>query len=108
MGSGRYARLLACLALVCLAASRQTSAQTQITAGVIQGTVADATGAVLPGVTVEVKNVDTNATTTRTTDADGRFVALAVASRAATRSPSRSPGSRRWSRKTSASRSVNR
>jgi hypothetical protein len=50
--------------------------QAQITAGVIQGTVTDATGAILPGVAVEVKNVETNAVSTHTTDSDGRFVAL--------------------------------
>ena len=51
-------------------------AQIQITTGVIQGTVTDATGAVLPGVTVEVKNVDTNSVESRITDANGRFVVL--------------------------------
>jgi hypothetical protein len=51
-------------------------AQTQITTGVIQGTVADATGALLPGVSVEIKNVETNLTLTRTTDTSGHFVAL--------------------------------
>jgi hypothetical protein len=50
--------------------------QTQITSGVIQGTVMDATGATLPGVSVEIKNVDTNQTITRVTGADARFVAL--------------------------------
>jgi outer membrane receptor for ferrienterochelin and colicin len=51
-------------------------AQTQITTGVIQGTVTDATGAALPGVTVEVRNVDTNLTRTLVTENDGRFVFL--------------------------------
>jgi len=50
--------------------------QTQITTGVIQGTVTDATGATLPGVSVEVKNVDTNLVSTRTTDNNGYFTAL--------------------------------
>ena len=52
-----------------------TAAQT-ITTGVIQGSVTDATGAVLPGAVVEVKNVDTNSVESRTTDGDGRFVVL--------------------------------
>src|SRR5262245_33306367 len=52
------------------------AAQTQITAGVIQGIVTDATGGVLPGVTVDVHNVDTNSTESRTTDGSGRFVVL--------------------------------
>ena len=36
------------------------SAQAQITTGVIQGSVLDPSGAALPGVDVEAKNVDTN------------------------------------------------
>ena len=51
-------------------------AQTQITTGTIEGTVVDASSAVLPGVDVEVRNVDTNFTRSLTTDRDGRFVAL--------------------------------
>ena len=51
-------------------------AQTQITTAVIEGVVVDASGAVLPGVDVEVRNVDTNFTRTLSTDRDGRFVAL--------------------------------
>jgi len=59
---------------VCFAAS--VGAQTQITTGVIQGTVTDPSGAVVPGAGVEVKNLDTNLTRKYTTDTDGRFVAL--------------------------------
>jgi hypothetical protein len=51
-------------------------AQTQITAGTIQGTVTDESGAVIPGASVEIKNLGTNQSRTLTTDADGRFVAL--------------------------------
>jgi hypothetical protein len=51
-------------------------AQTQITTGVIQGTVEDAQGAVVPGANVEVRNVDTNLTRTLATDDSGRFVFL--------------------------------
>ena len=50
--------------------------QTQITTGVIQGEVQDATGAVLPGVSVDAQNLDTNRLDTRVTDRDGRFVFL--------------------------------
>ena len=64
--------LLVCLGLV----SPPVWAQTQITTGVIQGTVSDATGAVLPGASVEIRNLDTNLTVTRSTDNSGRFVAL--------------------------------
>ena len=56
--------------------SVSAAAQTQITTGVIQGTVSDPQGAVVPGAAVEVKNLDTNLTRTTTTDGDGRFVAL--------------------------------
>src|SRR5882762_7729547 len=52
------------------------SAQSQITTAVIDGTVVDTSGAVLPGVDVEIRNVDTNLTRTMTTDRNGRFVAL--------------------------------
>jgi hypothetical protein len=51
-------------------------AQTQITTGVIQGTVQDEAGAVLPGASVEAKNVETNLTRTLVTDEGGRFVFL--------------------------------
>ena len=51
-------------------------AQTQITTGVVQGTVEDASGAVLPAAEVEAKNVDTNFARTLTTGPDGRFVFL--------------------------------
>ncbi|PWT95549.1 MAG: TonB-dependent receptor, partial [Blastocatellia bacterium] len=53
-------------------------AQTQSTTGTIQGTVTDVNGAVVPGANVEIKNLNTNATKTITTDENGRFVALAV------------------------------
>ena len=51
----------------------------QITTGVIQGSVADATGAALPGVTVEARNLDTNSGRTLVTESDGRFVFLQLA-----------------------------
>lgn len=49
-------------------------AQVESTSGSIQGEVTDATGALLPGATVEAKNVNTNAVRSSTTEADGRFV----------------------------------
>lgn len=53
-------------------------AQSQITTGQIQGLVQDANGAVVPGVNVEVKNLETNLSRTATTNEDGRYVALAL------------------------------
>src|SRR6185369_12704175 len=50
-------------------------AQSQATTGTIQGTVIDANGAAVPGANIEIKNLETNATRTLTTDEGGRFVA---------------------------------
>jgi hypothetical protein len=66
--------LMACAAWLALAPP--VSAQTQITTAVIEGVVTDASGAVLPGVDVEVRNVNTNFTRSLVTDQNGRFVAL--------------------------------
>ncbi|MBL8172147.1 MAG: carboxypeptidase regulatory-like domain-containing protein, partial [Acidobacteria bacterium] len=70
--SGLGLRLLLLVLLLPLAAY----AQTQITSGVIQGTLADERGAVIAGATVEVKNLDTNLAKTLTSDEGGRFVFL--------------------------------
>jgi hypothetical protein len=43
----------------------------QITTGVIQGAVSDSTGASLPGVTVEVRNLATNQSRSQVTEPDG-------------------------------------
>ena len=51
-------------------------AQSPITTAVIQGTATDTSGAVLPGVDVAVRNVDTNFTRNLVTDSSGRFIAL--------------------------------
>ena len=45
-----------------LAMAVTASAQPQITTGVIDGIVVDSSGGVLPGVDVQVRNVDTNLT----------------------------------------------
>src|SRR5436190_20863919 len=55
-------------------------AQTQITTGVIQGTILDEQGGVVPGASVEVRSPDTNFSKTLTTDSDGRFVFLQLSS----------------------------
>jgi hypothetical protein len=64
------------LLVSCLLFSLSPVAQSQITTAVIQGTVMDSTGAVLPGVDVSIVNPGTNLTQSRTSDADGRFVFL--------------------------------
>src|SRR5262245_28837760 len=43
--------------------------------GTIVGTVSDPSGAVVPGVTVTIRNVETNATFTTVTDATGNYAA---------------------------------
>jgi hypothetical protein len=61
------------LAILCLAVS--TNALAQGATGTISGSVKDETGAVLPGVTVQVRNMDTSLTRDLTTDEGGRFTA---------------------------------
>jgi len=78
-GPGVCCSLLA-LMLLLLASPIVTRAQTQITTGVIQGTVFDEANAVVAGANVEVKNTDTNLTKNLQTDSDGRFVFLQLPS----------------------------
>src|SRR5437016_6888627 len=52
--------------------------QTQITSGVIQGTVLDPSGAVIPGASVEAHNLDTQIRQATTSDESGRFSFLAL------------------------------
>lgn len=68
------------IGLFVLAMAVGAYAQTQSTTGTIQGTVLDEQGGAVPGATVEIKNLATNATRTLTTDDEGRFVALALQS----------------------------
>ena len=69
-------RRVAVLIGVVMAVALPVRAQTQITTGVIQGTVSDQSGALVPGATVEVRNVETNGIRTQITESDGRFVFL--------------------------------
>jgi len=71
----RTTRWFILLALL-LALPSSTVAQTQMTTAAIEGLVVDTSGAVLPGVGVEVRNVDTNLSRTLVTDGAGRFSAL--------------------------------
>ncbi len=66
--------------MILLLSAIPISAQTQITTGVIQGTVFDEANAVVAGADVEVKNTDTNLTKNLKTDSDGRFVFLQLPS----------------------------
>jgi len=66
------------LCLVVLALAATGFAQTQITTGVIQGTVSDQSGAVLQGAGVEAKESATNFTKSQNTDSNGRFTFLAL------------------------------
>ncbi len=52
--------------------------QTQITGGVIQGTVLDPSGAVITAASVEALNLDTNVRQSASTDENGRFSFLAL------------------------------
>src|SRR5688572_7408796 len=62
------------IVLVILATS--LFAQSQATTGVIEGTVTDATGGALPGVTVSLRNTATNFEQTQITDSTGRYRAV--------------------------------
>ncbi len=73
-----HAKLYALGTLLLLALAPAAGAQTQITTAVVQGTAEDEAGAVVPGVSVELKNVETNLARTLQTDEDGRFVFLQV------------------------------
>jgi Carboxypeptidase regulatory-like domain/TonB dependent receptor/TonB-dependent Receptor Plug Domain len=66
--------------VLCLFITVSVFAQSQITTGVIQGTVTDPAGAVVPGANVEAKNLETNLARTSTTDEDGRFSFLQLPS----------------------------
>ena len=61
------------LSLVLLFLPAILVAQSQATTGVIEGTVSDATGAVLPGVTITLRNTATNYQQVLVTDSAGRF-----------------------------------
>src|SRR5437764_547281 len=64
------------IAGLCIAAALWIGAsQAQVTTGTITGTVADNTGAVLPGAKVVILNEDTGISRAIQTDASGRFSA---------------------------------
>jgi hypothetical protein len=71
-------RLAVSLLLLCCLASTLLLAQSEITTGVITGRVTEQSGAVVPGATVEAKNIDTNYSRITKTDVSGRFTFLAL------------------------------
>jgi hypothetical protein len=75
MSRERGVRLLLCLILL-VSWVPGVFAQSQATTGVIEGTVADETGGVLPGATVTLRNTATNYEQVVTTGPDGRFRAV--------------------------------
>src|SRR5215203_3413852 len=54
------------------------AAQTVVTGADTRGTIADATGGVLPGVTITVTSLDTNTIRSAVTDSTGRYVVAAL------------------------------
>ena len=77
--TGKLQRLILILVLpVVLMGSGAPAAHAQIVGGTISGTVKDASGALLGGATVTVRQLETGATRTLTTDANGRFHAPSV------------------------------
>lgn len=54
-------------------------ARAQVTSASMLGVVEDQTGAVLPGVSITIRNVDTGITRTVFTDAEGRYAARQLA-----------------------------
>ncbi|HTM26941.1 MAG TPA: carboxypeptidase regulatory-like domain-containing protein [Vicinamibacterales bacterium] len=73
----RRLRIILGAAALCLVVA--APARAQITTSAIEGIVKDSSGAVLPGVNVEIRNFDTNISRSLTTDASGRFSALQLA-----------------------------
>ena len=69
----RLVRSLSLSAAAVVLSAVSVFAQSQAINGAIEGTIKDASGAVLPGVTVVVRSVDTGAERTLTTNADGYF-----------------------------------
>src|SRR4029453_4947465 len=72
--SGLFGRVLAAALLILMPAL--STAQSQATTGVIEGTVSDPSGAPIAGATVLVQNTATNLERTRAPAAAGRFRAL--------------------------------
>jgi hypothetical protein len=77
MVASRVTRLLGAAALALVCVSRVAAAQTAAT-GNVEGVVTDPTGGVLPGVTITVRNIDTNAARETVSGAEGRYRVAAL------------------------------
>jgi len=71
--TGRTRRLFALMVALLVLAVGTARAQSQAANGTIEGTIKDASGGMLPGVTVTVHNTDTGAERVVVTDANGLF-----------------------------------
>ena len=76
--TSRLRQLLAACLIVLAPLSLARTASAQAVTGTILGTVADTTGAVLPGVSVTVKHTETSLTRTLVTDSNGEYTAASV------------------------------
>jgi hypothetical protein len=72
-GVKRAVRAFAFLLILFSLSAARATAQSEATTGVIRGTVADSSGAVLPGAMVEIRNVETSIVREVVTDEGGRF-----------------------------------
>src|SRR5438034_10220034 len=71
-------RLVALFSLLAALLIAPAAVRADITRFDLSGTITDATGGVLPGVTVTLKNVDTGFLRSTVTDSDGRYSFNAV------------------------------
>ena len=67
------------------------AAQSQAINGSIEGVVKDPSGAVLPGVTVAIRSVDTGAARTVVTNNDGFYRAVTVLTQHSAKTPTGTP-----------------
>ncbi|MBI2821441.1 MAG: TonB-dependent receptor [Acidobacteria bacterium] len=73
MSTSRHSHLVIYLAILAALLFSSQLVLAQVTTGTILGTVKDETGAVMPGVSVAVKHLDTGALRTVVTDDEGRY-----------------------------------
>lgn len=75
-GKDRLVTLLLCALFLSPAVAR--NCWSQLSTGIIAGTVTDNSGAVVPEATITIRNEGTSATITTTSNADGTFISAAV------------------------------